>query len=161
MKINECFECGATEDLQQHHVVPRSRGGTKTVTLCTQCHGKAHGRDLKGLEHSRLTKEGIARAKTNGQKLGFDLHSEKIRSKATKKSTQTRAKRAYEHALKWGPVVEAFLNEGHSWNEVCHKLDKLGAPTSASSSVKIKATKWCPAAVARLRARFKKIKNNP
>ena len=68
--MKECFECGATEDLQEHHVVPRSRGGTKTATLCHTCHMKAHGRDAKGMHHGRLTKQGLAKAKTNGVKLG-------------------------------------------------------------------------------------------
>ena len=30
-RMKKCFECEATEDLQEHHVVPKSRGGTKTV----------------------------------------------------------------------------------------------------------------------------------
>ena len=74
--MKECFECGATEELQEHHVVPKSRGGTKTVTLCYSCHMKAHGRDSKGLEHGRLTKEGIAKAKSNGVKMG--THNPKV-----------------------------------------------------------------------------------
>lgn len=40
-----CFECGAPAR-HQHHVVPRSRGGTRTVPLCEECHGKAHHHDL-------------------------------------------------------------------------------------------------------------------
>ena len=106
MKTNECFECGATEDLQQHHIVPRSRGGTKTVPLCTQCHGKAHGRDLKGLEHSRLTKEGLERASARGQKLGFALHQDKVAQKAGKKSGIVRNERAHQHVLQYGPLIE-------------------------------------------------------
>ena len=65
-----CFECGTTEDIQQHHVVPKSRGGTKTVPLCYSCHEKAHGRTGKGLNHIKLTKEGLARRKKEGIKLG-------------------------------------------------------------------------------------------
>lgn len=37
-----CFECG-DEATFQHHVVPESLGGTKTVPLCGICHPKAHG----------------------------------------------------------------------------------------------------------------------
>jgi len=38
----QCFECGrqATND---HHVVPESRGGKRTVPLCDRCHRLAHG----------------------------------------------------------------------------------------------------------------------
>ena len=68
--MKQCFECGTTDDLQEHHVVPRLRGGTKTVTLCYSCHMKAHGRDAKGLHHGRLTKEALAQAKARGVKLG-------------------------------------------------------------------------------------------
>ena len=68
--MKKCFECETTEDLQEHHVVPKSRGGTKTVTLCYECHMKAHGRDSKGMYHSRLVKEALARAKVKGVKLG-------------------------------------------------------------------------------------------
>ena len=74
--MKECFECETTEDLQDHHVVPKSRGGTKTVILCYSCHMKAHGRDSKGLEHARLTKEGIAKAKSNGTPMGS--HNPKV-----------------------------------------------------------------------------------
>ena len=59
--MKECFECKSKKDLQEHHVVPRLRGGTMTVTLCYSCHKRAHGRDSKGLNHAKLTKEGLAK----------------------------------------------------------------------------------------------------
>jgi hypothetical protein len=40
-----CFECGATDNLHSHHVVPRSLGGTKTIPLCERCHGLVHSLD--------------------------------------------------------------------------------------------------------------------
>lgn len=40
-----CFECDGPA-AHQHHVVPRARGGTRTVPLCGECHAKAH--DLNG-----------------------------------------------------------------------------------------------------------------
>ena len=68
--MKECFECKATQDLQEHHVVPKSRGGTKTVTLCYSCHMLAHGRDSKGMNHKKLTREALSNAKLRGVKLG-------------------------------------------------------------------------------------------
>jgi len=62
-----CFECGG-EANERHHVVPVSRGGTKTVPLCASCHGKVHG--MKRNDIGQLTKEGIARAKSNGKIVG-------------------------------------------------------------------------------------------
>ena len=66
-----CFECGHSKT-ENHHVVPVSKGGTKTVKLCVSCHGKVHnagwrrdnladlireGRKKKGLPVVELTKE--------------------------------------------------------------------------------------------------------
>ena len=50
-----CFECGSTEHIHQHHVVPNVVGGTKTIPLCEQCHAKVHG----GVGSSILTRMGI------------------------------------------------------------------------------------------------------
>ena len=66
-----CFECGQPSD-HEHHVVPASRGGTKTVALCGACHAKAHHRD-KNMANRTLTKEALARAKVRGVKLGASL----------------------------------------------------------------------------------------
>jgi hypothetical protein len=104
--MKKCFECGATEDLQEHHVVPRFRGGTKTIPLCYSCHCKAHGRDSKGLEHARLTKEALARAKTRGVKLGAS-------NPAIKEASQrgTRAKGARTIA-RLTPMFHEVRSEG-------------------------------------------------
>lgn len=42
-----CFECGEVRGLHNHHVVPRSLGGTKTIPLCERCHGLVHEKDLR------------------------------------------------------------------------------------------------------------------
>ena len=65
--MNECFECGANAE-ELHHVVPRSKGGTKTVPLCCECHGKVH--DVKRISISQLSKEGLAKKKAQGYVLG-------------------------------------------------------------------------------------------
>lgn len=62
-----CFECDEKAH-HAHHVVPLVRGGKKTIPLCTDCHEKVH--DLNFEDHSRLTKEGIERARAAGVKLG-------------------------------------------------------------------------------------------
>ena len=38
-----CFECGSDENIHHHHVVPKIKGGTKTIPLCQLCHAKVHG----------------------------------------------------------------------------------------------------------------------
>lgn len=41
-----CVKCGATEDLETHHIRPLSRGGTTTksnlMTICKDCHNGVH-----------------------------------------------------------------------------------------------------------------------
>lgn len=63
-----CFECNKVAEVFNHHIIPESLGGTKTVPLCACCHGKIH--DIKFLTTSELTKRGLARAKERGIKLG-------------------------------------------------------------------------------------------
>lgn len=44
---NRCANCGATENIQYHHIVPLHMGGTNNpsniIPLCTICHKKVHG----------------------------------------------------------------------------------------------------------------------
>ena len=66
----KCWECEQeTNDIHHHHVVPRSRGGTKTVPLCVSCHSKAHHRK-KNMNTSQLTREALAAKKARGERLG-------------------------------------------------------------------------------------------
>jgi len=61
-----------TEDIHKHHIVPKVLGGvdedSNIVNLCESCHGKVHGRNM--LNHRKLTKEGLKKAKERGVKLG-------------------------------------------------------------------------------------------
>jgi hypothetical protein len=65
---NKCFECGSNDQIHNHHVVPKIRGGTKTIPLCVICHGKVHNIDFTN--HKILTKQGLKKAKERGVKLG-------------------------------------------------------------------------------------------
>lgn len=65
--MTACFECEG-EATERHHVVPKSKGGTKTVNLCHKCHGLVHG--LRRLNISELTKLGMAKARALGRRLG-------------------------------------------------------------------------------------------
>tara|TARA_Y100000310_G_scaffold194767_1_gene194771 strand:+ start:244 stop:645 length:402 start_codon:yes stop_codon:yes gene_type:complete len=64
---DKCFECDAPAECN-HHVVPKSFGGTKTIPLCLICHGIIHCKDF--LKMSELTKKGRAKALKNGVKFG-------------------------------------------------------------------------------------------
>jgi hypothetical protein len=53
--------------IQDHHVIPRSKGGTKTVPLCEDCHGKVHRKDLR---IAQLTRDALALKKSRGELTG-------------------------------------------------------------------------------------------
>jgi len=59
-----CFECGAPA-AHDHHVIPASRGGTRTVPLCAPCHGRAHD-----ITTSTLTGDALARKRARGERTG-------------------------------------------------------------------------------------------
>ena len=44
--LDRCFECGTIGPVDLHHVVPKSKGGTKMIPLCLSCHTKVHGDNM-------------------------------------------------------------------------------------------------------------------
>lgn len=73
MKFPICVACGSASDLQHHHLVPKSRGGsdheTNLITLCTRCHGKLHDFEI-AVDHAKLVSGAIEKARTSGKRLG-------------------------------------------------------------------------------------------
>lgn len=67
MIIATCFECGEPA-IHDHHVVPRVRGGTRTVPLCDPCHAKCH--DRKSMGTPTLTKDALATKRRRGERIG-------------------------------------------------------------------------------------------
>lgn len=65
-----CFECDASVNLVKHHVVPRSKGGSRTIFLCQICHDLVHGISPRDISLSTLTKSGLEKARKRGVKLG-------------------------------------------------------------------------------------------
>jgi len=122
--MKKCFECEAIEDLQEHHIVPRSRGGTKTVTLCYSCHLRAHGRDSKGLNHSRLTKEGLERARKRGVKFGDPLVREKQQL-----AVKANLKRGLASAMKFQDIISLLRGQGLSYEATANKMNDMGLRT--------------------------------
>ena len=65
----ECWECSAVAECHDHHPVPRSRGGTRTIPLCLECHGKAHHRN-GAMSTSALTSAALQAKQARGEKVG-------------------------------------------------------------------------------------------
>lgn len=100
-RMIKCFECEQQAE-HNHHVVPVSAGGRRTVPLCHACHAKVHGRFLGS---SILTRQGLERARARGVKLGrprvpAEKLSEALAAVAAGKSVRAAAK---QHGI--GPAT--------------------------------------------------------
>lgn len=71
----ECFECGSPA-IQEHHVVPRSLGGTKTVPLCDKCHSIVHCSDSE-LSLARLQKAGSRKNRVTNLEICHKIYQDK------------------------------------------------------------------------------------
>ena len=73
MKHKYCVACGSIDELHDHHLVPRSVGGSddekNIITLCNPCHGKIHG-ITKEWNLTKLTKEALQQKKAKGERTG-------------------------------------------------------------------------------------------
>lgn len=91
-KYHFCAACGSEDDLQYHHLVPISRGGTdepsNIIVLCAVCHQKWHQQGGSD-HHNHLVKDGIAEAKKRGVRVGKPpLDYEKVMKLIAEYSTQ-------------------------------------------------------------------------
>ena len=105
MRQHFCAACGSTDQLHQHHLIPRVLGGPDTqdnlITLCHLCHDKMHRLQEKGLLNIETLAEvgrwlALAEGRTVHQG-GTNLYSE------------TQAAEAQSHAETLRPLVEDYL----------------------------------------------------
>jgi hypothetical protein len=141
-----CFECGApaTED---HHVIPESLGGTRTVPLCGQCHNRVHDGNWKRRDnHSELTKEGLRRAKERGVRLGNHKNADEARAKGRAAQTVS----ANQFALKMYDIILPLKNQG--WG-----LDKIAEYLNSENIATVRGGKWYNKSVSNVWVRAKKL----
>ena len=57
-----CVNCGSSEHIEYHHIVPLVHGGTNNMTnivpLCWNCHQKAHNKHIHGEAYKKAKEEG-------------------------------------------------------------------------------------------------------
>lgn len=68
----KCCNCQSTQEIQYHHIVPLASGGFDIISniapLCPKCHALIHSK--KSMASSTLIKQGMARAKAEGKRIG-------------------------------------------------------------------------------------------
>lgn len=101
MSAGTCWECGSLAYLHEHHVIPRSQGGTRTVALCEKCHGLVHSRNMS---ISQLTKDALAKKRSDGVRLG--------RPTVIPEETVQRARQMRSEGMTLRAVAEQFIAEG-------------------------------------------------
>ena len=150
--MKKCFECKATEDVQEHHVVPASRGGTQTVPLCSSCHGKAHGRDGKGMNHSRLVTEGIKKKFENDPGARKGWGAQRYKEHTAEAMTQGRKKLADEFALENGEFAFLLRENGLSYEAIA---------TTYTAQAKYKTQRgkktWTKSGIRKVILRYKRL----
>ena len=123
---NTCFECEAEGvAIHHHHVVPRSRGGTKTIPLCEPCHSKAHHRK-KNMNTSSLVKQAMAKRKAAGATFG----SPSIMTTCQPLGAKKQKKMAIEFAISIESILNDLIKAGYkTTKQLCCKLNELGVKT--------------------------------
>lgn len=134
-----CFECGRPADVD-HHVIPRSKGGTKTVPLCNKCHSIVH--DAKLISLGELISNGkmIVNNLKNKQKV-VSLFNEGMEKTEIAKKMKISRSSIYSILEEFGlhknegkgcefkitpdllDKIKELRENGNSWNEIENKLD--------------------------------------
>ena len=135
----DCFECGDTA-VSLHHVIPRSKGGTRTVPLCGMCHAKAHHRD-GNMDTATLTKSALHAKRMRGERAGRIPYGWKLADAA---SSTVRSKRGNPIALEEIPTQTAIVKRikeerasGATLRSIAAQLTAEGVPTASGNTV------WC------------------
>ncbi len=116
----KCWECErGNVPLHNHHPVPRVRGGIKTIPLCEGCHSKAHHRK-KNMDTSKLTKDGLAKRKEQGAKLGGAPFG------YTKKGNTRGANQEEMNTVR---KIKELRAAGNTLRSICDQLSEAGRQT--------------------------------
>ena len=125
-----CFECGSDEKIHNHHVVPRVKGGTKTIPLCELCHSKVHGDHM--LKIQKLASIGRKKRKEEKIAMGLPLSYIEGRPKGTLEDETTflnkPKNREIGEYLKQGLTIKRIIELTGASNKTIIKVRKLIPP---------------------------------
>ena len=110
----KCFECNRAAD-HNHHVVPKSRGGTRTVPLCSKCHDLVHAVGI-----IQMAQRGWKATKKAGKRYGNIPYGYK---QGKTRLVKCRKEQAILTAMR------RLKDKGLSWQEIADKLAAKGIKT--------------------------------
>lgn len=131
----ECFECG-NEAEHSHHVVPRSKGGTRTIALCVTCHSAIHAVSFAGPD---LTRAALVAKKARGERVG----GVPLGARVAADGVHLEADPGEAGALE---IVRELRAAGVSIRGIAAELTARGVPA--------RGERWHPTTVARLLRRL-------
>ena len=135
--MTTCFDCDqpATQD---HHVVPVSLGGVRTVPLCDQCHALVH--DRRAVSISTLTRQALERKKAKGQRTGQVPYGSQLGEDGVHLEDNAQERRVIA-------VIQRMRAEGLSLCRIAKRLDEYAVPA--------RGTKWHTTTIFRILSRNK------
>jgi len=138
LKLDFCVACGKKSDLHNHHLIPKSRGGTNRtcnlITLCYGCHRKLHGLVGKSINHRELIKAGIKKKKADGGRwanavYGYDFVDGK-----------TIVNKKEQEVIK---IMLRLREDGLTYRRIASMLDEMGFLAKCGGS-------WATSSVAQI-----------
>ena len=145
MKHDHCVACGQSENLNHHHLVPRSIGGSdddsNLITLCGSCHAKAH--QVKAdWRHSELTSKALQAKKARNESTGYVAYGYQLSSDGVhvkeypeEQATLYRIESLRQSGMSLRKVADElnqlgiFKRGGEKWNHVNLSLIHISEPT--------------------------------
>lgn len=134
-----CIICGEVDGLENHHICPRSEGGSdekeNLITLCRIHHGYIHIFTTGRKNLSMLSKEGLARAKAQGKKLGTPANlTDAARRLGLDIANNNKKAKANAFATTLAPTLLQFQIKNMSLNKIAATLNELKIPTSSGKT---------------------------
>jgi len=127
-----CFECSQPAEYD-HHVVSQSRGGTKTVRLCGECHAKAHhGRG--NMSTRKLTKAALQGKIGRGERCGRIRFGYDLADDGRTLVPNPREQEAIAAMKRWN-------DQGMTYRQMVAALKEMGIETKSEGSI------WQPTTV--------------
>ena len=129
-----CVNCFSTKDLEIHHIVPLANGGNNTpfntVTLCHDCHLKAHGK-LKQIEDAKRGGRKPIEMKSDYDKIinqyliGAIDRTEMIKALGFSDKVKLDSIKPYQEYLKEHHIVKVISNVARNKNPHFHGYNEL------------------------------------